>query len=225
MVLFSVASGLACALLLAVFSKQLFSAGPVAPKQSQKVPPPKAAEIKKSAGEGQKEEVAQGAFDITNGLEYSQKRRHFQFPDDDSFGAFSWYEKGRELSQTARGNQIQPLARSFNPGQSIEAHPELLNGFKPDSLWEFKASEKQFRFDERHLPYITRMTALRSLCIYHWKLKEESIKDLNKLQVLKKLSLEDCTVPAQSLTALTRLKELTHLNIIGLKDGGRFLEG
>lgn len=116
-----------------------------------------------------------------------------------------------------------PFDAGFEANESIEQNPEYLKGFAPDSLYSF-TQKKALMFTDAHIGYLARLSALRSLTVIGAKISESSLPQLNNLKLLTVLDMQKCSISAEALTGIGALRNLTTLNISGLKNCGALLK-
>lgn len=159
-------------------------------------------------------DVPAGSFDLTSRKERLAGLRTFRFPVDISLGGFTYMKDGIEIQTPipARGAVTVPFASKLKLDRVVGFNPQLLNGFKADSLY-FLFVDKDVPFDDRHMEYVSRMPSVVTLSLHGAKFSTDFIAKLNRLSGIINFDYDRCSPTASILLKYKNLQNLNQLNV------------
>ena len=168
--------------------------------------------------------VPYGSFDV--GRKTNQKaapaQLSFKFPPGIRLGYFESFEGGKTIVRQAEGKVDAPGNSIFLLGRDVALNPQLLNGFKVNSLHRIGV-ENGVPFDHRHMRYIGPMTELRELSLHGAQITPQFIEHLDHLRCLYLLCYDDCSAPASILLQYKYLSSIYFLNVLRSKGVSKLL--
>ncbi|MBK9774170.1 MAG: protein kinase [Candidatus Obscuribacter sp.] len=162
--------------------------------------------------------TAPGSFDQTSDIDRQSHQRHFNFPPGVNLGEFLIkVGNGKQEKIVAKGDVLLPNKVWFKPNKLVAACPEVLNGFKNDSI-NAVSTDENCLLNDKHMRIITRWRQLGGMDLDARLVTRGSLPDLKNLKKLNSFGLAYIPVPADELGRAYDLTNMKVINISGVKN-------
>lgn len=160
--------------------------------------------------------IKPGSFDRSSSEERRRHERHFVFPKGINIGKFVPAIGMSGVDDIiASGEILVPECTWFKPNKVLAEHPELLDGFKYDSI-DAITTDQNCLLTDKHMQRILRWVKLGALDIDARKVTIDGLNGIDKLRRLSTLGLAYIKLPADQLGRKYDMSRLAVLNLSGV---------
>jgi serine/threonine protein kinase len=160
--------------------------------------------------------IKPGSFDVTSEEEREHKIKHFVFPKGVNLGKFKLgLASGPENEAQATGDVVLFRHTWFYPGKQFAKYPELLDGFKNDSITAITADQNCLLTD-KHMAKIVHWKELGGFDIDARRLTPAGLSGINRLTKLSAFGLPYMSLTADQIGRIYDLHKMKVLDLSGL---------
>lgn len=167
--------------------------------------------------------IKPGSFDVTSAQEREHGIKHFIFPKGVKLGKFKFgITSEPENEKQATGDVVLLRQAWFYPGKQIAKYPELLDGFKSDSITAMTADQNCL-FTDKHMAKIVHWKELGGIDIDARRLTPAGLAGMQRLTKLSAFGLPYMRMPADQIGRVCDLRKVKVLDLCGLSNVRKLL--